>query len=291
MSLRRSLAIAAIALSFLAGRSAEARPAPDPLLLGSDIETAIETCLSHRTERVELMEDGETICWNSAIFPLELAKFAQLSPDAKRLVFSSRGGNVLTAITLANLISSLDMPVVFAGECVSACASIVAPGVTGARIHKSAYFLIHGITSFDSDTFLDDYKARKTAEADDNASPTMLGFAAPGAWNYYRVQWPRNEKYLMDRGISPDYMLEAEHRMIAAKDALGCPLELFDYFAILTREHILSHLGDRFSVVDDFADDWTDPRISEAMPYLKPISEDGVVAYSYEMHKKGCGAG
>lgn len=261
----------------------------DPRLMSDIVDARVIECLADTTERVELMEDGETICWNSAIFPLQVLRFSGLANDAERLIFSSRGGNVVTAITLANMISNLDLPIIFAGECVSACASVIAPGVTNARIHSSAYFLIHGITSFDFQTFKSDFVHRKTQEAEqegrDGFSPAAL---VPMAWNYYQVQWPRSVKFLEERGIAKDYMLEAETRMIDAKDDLDCPLELFDYFAVLSREHIVQHLGSRLSVIDEFAGAWEDPRLSVHMPYLRAISEDGVVAYIHEMNNKRC---
>lgn len=270
----------------LGGFAQGASASPSDALVGSAAEKAVEACISGSDETVELLSDGETVCWRSGIFPLQFLKLGEFMPDAKRVVFSSRGGNVLTAITMVNYLNEVDVPVIIAGPCVSACASVIAPGLDGGRIHESAYFLVHGITSFDAETFLADFQSRKSPE--DSADAFLVGLMMPNAWNYYRVQWPRTVGFLEKRGIPVSYMEEPEARMIAAKDALGCPLELMDYFAVLSRDHVLEHIGERFDVVDEFAGDWTDDRFDRLRGSLVPVSADGVVAYASALRKQGC---
>jgi hypothetical protein len=262
--------------------------ARSPALTGPAAEVAVEACLAGDGEIVEMLSDGESICWRSGIFPLQFLKLGELVPDAKRMVLSSRGGNVLTAITMANYLRGAELPVIIAGECVSACASVITPGLEGGRIHESAFFLVHGITSYDARTFLADFRARKGADDESAADSFVTGLMMPNAWNYYSVQWPRTVGFLEKRGIPVSYMTEPETRMKAAKDTLGCPLELFDYFALLERGHVLAHVGARFAVVDDFADDWSDDRLSKYREALTPISADGVVAYSAKLEQEGC---
>jgi|GEM_PF-3178101 len=257
-------------------------------LTGPDAEAAVEACLSGEGETVEMLSDGESICWRSGIFPLEFLKLGEFMPNAKRLVLTSRGGNVLTAITMANYLRGQEMPVIIAGPCISACASVITPGLEGGRIHESAFFMIHGITSYDAETFLADFRARKGADDASAADSFVTGFMMPNAWNYYSVQWPRTVGFLEKRDIPVSYMTEPEERMKAAKHALGCPLELFDYFALLRRDHVLEHVGERFAIVDDFAEEWSDARIGAYAEVLKPISDDGVVAYGSKLEQEGC---
>lgn len=259
---------------------------PSEALIGAAAEAAVQECLAGEGEAVELLSDGESVCWRSAIFPLEFLKLGEFMPDAKRLVLTSRGGNVLTAITMANYLRESGVPVIIAGQCVSACASVIAPGLMGGRIHESAFFLVHGITSFDADTFLADFKARKSDG--DTSDAFVVGFMMPNAWNYYSVQWPRTVGFLEKRDIPVSYMEEPEARMIAAKDELGCPLELMDYFALLPRDHVVSHIGERFDEVDAFAGDWDDPRLDRFRDSLEPVGDEGVVVYKAALATNGC---
>ncbi len=254
----------------------------DAGLTGPDAEAAVAECLEQPRETVAMLADGRTVCWTAGIFPVHMLALVNLLPEAERIVFSSRGGNVLTAITLANYLDDLDVPVIIAGQCVSACASVVVPGLRRARIHRSAFLVIHGITSFDGRTFMDDYRERKGL-ADDGRDAVMAELMVPNAWNYYRVQWPRSVAFLNDRGIDPEYMGNAEARMIRAKAQLGCPLELFDYFAVLSPEHVRAYLGGRLAIIDDFATQWDAPGVGETMPMLRKIDGEDVLVYRRAM--------
>lgn len=262
-----------------------AHAAPDPRLTGPQIDALVEACVSDDTERVVMLEDGETVCWNSGIFPPAFAAFQALAPNARRMVFSSRGGNVANAILLANRLAELDLPVILAGRCISACTSVIAPGLTNARVHSSAYFLVHGITSYNRRRFISDYIARKRMADGSTLDMLVAGFATSAAWGYYSVQWPRTLAFLDERGIDRAYMTEPEARMQAAKDALACPLELMDYFTVIDRDALRRFLGERLAVIDDFVED---PEAAGQIPFLRRIGTDPVYAYRSALSDRGC---
>jgi hypothetical protein len=257
----------------------------DPMLSGPDAEAAVAECLGNRTERVEMLSDGITLCWTAAIYPTDFLRFESLRTDAKRVVFSSRGGNVVTAMTLAARLTQLDLPVILAGRCVSACASVITPGITNARVHPTAYFLVHGITGLERGVFLDDYRWRKAPKEGEATPLESLSLAAEFAWNYYSVQWPRTLRFFEQRAIAHDYMREPDLRMLEAKSDLGCPLELMDYFAVLSRDHLRTFLGERLAMIEDFIDD---PAALSDKEYLQPISADGVLAYKGALREQNC---
>lgn len=276
-------AFAAAALALALGFASWAQD--NATLTGPQAEAAVEECLANPHERVEMLSDGVTLCWTAAIYPTDFLAFERLQSQAERVVFSSRGGNVVTAMTLAARLTQLDLPVILAGRCISACASVITPGITNARVHPTAYFLVHGITGLERKTFLDDYRWRKAPEEGEASRLESMVLAAEFAWNYYSVQWPRTLNFLDKRAIAHDYMLEPDLRMRDAKEALGCPLELMDYFAVLSRDHLRDFLGERLAMIEDFIDD---PVQMAASEYLQPISEDGVLAYNGALREENC---
>ncbi|MEO1408038.1 MAG: hypothetical protein AAFV54_16345, partial [Pseudomonadota bacterium] len=118
---------------------------PDP-----ETDQLVERCLE--ADGVSMLEGTDVICYNAAIFPEQFLKLNSL-PAASRIIITSPGGNVATARGMSTILDNRGEPAVIAGQCMSACAMVILPGLDEVHIHNSAHISVHGITMMDFRTW------------------------------------------------------------------------------------------------------------------------------------------
>lgn len=232
----------------------------------TETDRLVEKCLD--TDGVSMLEGTDVICYNAAIFPEQFLKLNAL-PEASRIIITSPGGNVATARGMSTILDDRGEPAVIAGQCMSACAMVILPGLDEVHIHNSAHISVHGITMMDFRTWWGWQK-------DDATPPPMALMAAQLGYDFgfmmHRSGAQHMEDHLEGQGVELGYIEDVSDQML--DDALkhDCRVDPKDYWGMLDADHITTYLGDRIIRMEAFAQSWHDPNNRVYKSITKPIA-------------------
>ena len=234
---------------------------PDP-----ETDRLVEQCLA--TDGVTMLEGTDVICYNSAIFPEQFLKLNAL-PEASRIIITSPGGNVATARGMSTILDNRGEPAVIAGQCMSACAMVILPGLDEVHIHHSAHIAVHGITMMDYRTWWGWLK--------DDASPTPIALmAAQLGYDFGYVLHRSGADHMRDhldgQSVELGYIQEISDRMYEAALIHDCRVDPKDYWGMLDANHLSDFIGDRITRIEAFAQTWDDPANTVYESVTTPIS-------------------
>ncbi len=250
--------------------AAFAASAQDELVFDrSDPETdrLVAECLE--TEGVNMLEGSDVICYNSAIFPEQFLKLNAL-PEASRIIITSPGGNVATARGMSTILDARAEPVVIAGQCMSACAMVILPGLDQVHIHHTAHIAVHGITMMDYRTWWGWLK--------EDAAPTPMALmAAQLGYDFgyilHRSGMDHMTDHLDGQKVDLGYIQEISDRMYDAALLYDCRVDPKDYWGMLDAGHIQEFLSDRVARMEVFAQSFDDPNNRLFKNIAQPISD------------------
>ena len=233
-----------------------------------DVETdrLVEQCLD--TDGVSMLEGTDVICYNAAIFPEQFLKLNAL-PPASRIIITSPGGNVATARGMSSILDDRGEPAVIAGQCMSACAMVILPGLNEVHIHNSAHISVHGITMMDFRTWWGWQK-------EDATPPPMALMAAQLGYDFgfmmHRSGAQHMEDHLEGQGVELGYIEAISDQMMDAALQHDCRVDPKDYWGMMNAEHITDFLGDRIIRMEAFAQSWDDPNNDVYKSVTEPIA-------------------
>jgi len=232
----------------------------------AETDQLVQQCLD--TEGVNMLEGSDVICYNAAIFPEQFLKLNSL-PEASRIIITSPGGNVATARGMSTILDNRGEPAVIAGQCMSACAMVILPGLDEVHIHHTAHIAVHGITMMDYRTWWGWLK--------DDAPPTPIALmSAQLGYDFGYVMHRSGADHMRDhlegQNVDLDYIESVSARMQDAALAYECRVDPKDYWGMLDAGHIRDFLGDRITRMEAFAQSWDDPNNKIYRDITKPIS-------------------
>lgn len=242
---------------------AEARPFDAPI---AELDELVEECLN--TEGVTMLEGTDTICYNAAIFPEQFLKLNSL-PPAEQIIITSPGGNVATARGMSTILDNRNEPAIIAGQCMSACAMVILPGLDQVHIHHTAHIAVHGITMMDYSTWWGWLK--------DDAEPTPIArISAQLGYDFGYVMHLSGADHMRDhlkgQGVDEAYIQTISDEMQAAALNYDCRVDPKNYWGMLDAEHIVAFLGERIIRMEAFAQSWDDPNNRIYKSITEPIS-------------------
>ncbi len=249
----------------------------------SDTETdrLVEQCLD--TDGVSMLEGTDVICYNAAIFPEQFLKLNAL-PEASRIIITSPGGNVATARGMSTILDDRGEPAVIAGQCMSACAMVILPGLDEVHIHNSAHISVHGITMMDFRTWWGWQK-------DDATPPPMALMAAQLGYDFgfmmHRSGAQHMEDHLKGQGVELGYIQDISDQMLGAAIEHDCRVDPKDYWGMLDADHITTYLGDRIIRMEAFAQSWDDPNNKVYKKITDPIAPQTYI-FNSTLSKTDC---
>ncbi len=263
------------------GLSAQAQPAISFDAPDTETDRLVERCLL--TEGVNMLKGTDVICYNAAIFPEQFLALNAL-PPASKIIITSPGGNIVTSRGMSTILDRRGEPAIIAGQCMSACAMIILPGLDKVHIHHSAHIAVHGITMMDYRTWWGWLKS--------DAKPTsfalmmaQLGYDFDYAMHHSGIE--AMEGHLKGQGVERDYIQTISDQMqVAAKD-FECRVDPKDYWGMLDAEHITTYLGDRIVRMEAFAQNWEDPNNKVYKDITEPIAPQTYI-FSDEFEAADC---
>ncbi len=256
--------IAALAC-LLAPLVTEAQSGPEFDAPDAATDALVERCL--QTEGVNMLEGTSTICYNAAIFPKEFLKLNDL-PAASQIIITSPGGNVATARVMSTILDRRGEPAIIAGQCMSACAMVLLPGLDSVHIHHTAHIAVHGIVMMKFRTWWgwlkDDAEPSKNA-----AMMAHMGFD----WRFAEYNSGRDHmrKHLEGQNVDLAYIQSISDQMQTDALAYACRVDPNNYWGMLDAEHIQAYLGDRITRMEAFAQSWDDPANTVYKSITQPI--------------------
>ncbi len=258
--------------------------AQEPIIFDSsdaDTDQLVEQCLD--TKGVGVLEGTDVICYNAAIFPEQFLKLNEL-PPARQIVITSPGGNVATARGMSTILDNRGEPAIIAGQCMSACAMVILPGLDDVHIHKSAHIAVHGITMMDFRTWWGWLK--------NDATPTPMALmAAQLGYDFGYIMHHSGAQHMEDhlagQAVEMGYIQEISDQMFDAALAHDCRVDPKDYWGMMDAEHIQRYLGDRISRMEAFAQDWDDPNNLVYKSITSPIAEQTYI-FTSDLKKADC---
>lgn len=236
--------------------------APDPAL-----DRLVDECLE--TEGVNILKDSDVICYNAAIFPEQFLQLADM-PPASKIIITSPGGNVATARIMSGILDKRGEPGVIAGQCMSACAMVLLPGLDSVHIHRSAHIAVHGVTMMDYRTWWGWLK--------NDAKPSQTNFMM-AQWGYDMGYTMHNsgrtqmKAHLKGQDVDEAYIQTISDNMEAAAKAHDCRVDPKDYWGMLDAAYITKYLGERITGMEAFAQNWADPNNKVYKDITKPIAD------------------
>ncbi|MEM7328303.1 MAG: hypothetical protein AAF437_06145 [Pseudomonadota bacterium] len=234
---------------------------PDP-----QTDALVERCLEQ--EGVSMLEGTDVICYNAAIFPEQFLKLNAL-PEASRIIITSPGGNVATARGMSTILDNRGEPAVIAGQCMSACAMVILPGLDEVHIHNSAHISVHGITMMEFRTWWGWLK-------EDANPPPMALMAAQLGYDFGFVMHRSGAQHMEDHLIGQDvelgFITAISDQMLDAALAHDCRVDPKDYWGMIDADHVRDYLGDRIIRMEAFAQSWDDPNNRVYKSITEPIS-------------------
>lgn len=275
-ALRSAAITIALAFPFAHAQADIAFTQPDPAL-----DALVETCLE--TEGVSRIGDDRVICYNAGIFPEQFLQLADMAP-ADRIIITGPGGNVATARIMSRILDDRGEPGVIAGQCMSACAMVLLPGLDDVYIHRSAHISVHGITMMDYRTWWGWLKN------DEQPSRTNLMMAQWGYdldYNMHNTGRTQMRAHLKGQGIDEAYIQSISDEMESAAEAHDCRVDPKNYWGMLDAEYITRYLGDRITGMEAFAQDWADPNNNVYKDITIPIA-DKVYIFDYDYEDAIC---
>lgn len=250
---------------------------PDP-----ETDLLVEQCLE--TEGVSMLEDANVICYNAAIFPEQFLKLNSL-PPADRIIITSPGGNVATARGMSTILDKRAEPVVIAGQCMSACAMVILPGLDQVHIHHTAHIAVHGITMMDFRTWWGWQK-------DNAAPPPMALIAAQMGYDFGYVLHNSGMNHMRDhlegQDVDVAYIQTISDKMLNAALEFDCRVDPKDYWGMLDTAHLETYLGDRITRLEAFAQNWEDPNNRWYKDITNPISDQTYI-FDNKLDEADCG--
>lgn len=259
----RTLALigAAFYASTALAQEPQAFDPPDP---GTD--RLVERCLS--TEGVTMLDGTDVICYNAPIFPEQFLKLNAL-PEASRIIITSPGGNVATARGMSTILDRRGEPAVIAGQCMSACAMVILPGLDAVHIHRTAHIAVHGITMMDYRTWWGWLK-------DDAPPPAMALMTAQLGLDFDYVLHSSGGDHMRDhlkgQDVDIGYIQSVSDRMLADALAQECRVDPKDYWGMLDAEHLRTFLGERIVRMEAFIETWGSPANNIYQDVTEPIA-------------------
>jgi hypothetical protein len=233
----------------------------------AETDRLVEQCLA--AEGVSMIGNGDVICYNAAIFPEQFLKLNAL-PEARRIIITSPGGNVATARGMSTILDNRGEPAVIAGQCMSACAMVILPGLDEVHIHHSAHIAVHGITMMDFRTWWGWLKEDRTPP------PTALMAAQLGydfGYVMHRSGAQHMEDHLAGQSVELGYIELVSTQMQAAALNHDCRVDPKDYWGMIDAQHIQAYLGDRVVRMEAFAQSWNDPNNMIYKDITEPIAD------------------
>jgi hypothetical protein len=244
------------------------------------LDPVIEQCLG--TEGVSFFEDTQTICYNDAIFPDKFLKLADM-PEADQIIISSPGGNVATARIMSRILDERGEPVVIAGQCMSACAMVLLPGVDDLRIDNTAHIAVHGIAMMN----YSDWFGWLKNGAKPGASDTMiagLGYNIP--YTMHKSGKDHMEDHLAGQNVEQDYIDAVSDAMMSDARDHPCRVQPNQYWGMLDAAHLQIYLGDRITHMERFIQSWDDPANNIYKAVTTPIASK---TYIFDDDYETCG--
>lgn len=232
----------------------------------SETDQLVEMCLE--TDGVSMLEGTDVICYNAAIFPEQFLKLNAL-PEASRIIITSPGGNVATARGMSTILDNRGEPAVIAGQCMSACAMVILPGLDQVHIHNSAHISVHGITMMDFRTWWGWLK-------DDATPPPMALMAAQLGYDFGFVMHKSGAQHMEDhlegQDVDLGYIQDVSDRMLNAAIDHNCRVDPKDYWGMIDARHVQAYLSDRVFRMEAFAQSWDDPNNRVYKAITEPIA-------------------
>lgn len=237
----------------------------------AETDQLVQQCLD--TEGVTMLEGTDVICYNAAIFPEQFLKLNAL-PAASRIIITSPGGNVATARGMSTILDTRGEPAVIAGQCMSACAMVILPGLDEVHIHHTAHISVHGITMMEFRTWWGWLK-------DDATPPPMALMAAQLGYDFgfvmHRSGAQHMEDHLTGQSVDVGYIQTISDQMLDAALEHGCRVDPKDYWGMIDANHVRDFLGDRIIRMEAFAQSWDDPNNNVYKRVTEPISDQTYV--------------
>lgn len=232
----------------------------------AETDRLVERCLD--TDGVSMLEGTDVICYNAAIFPEQFLKLNAL-PSASRIIITSPGGNVATARGMSTILDDRREPAIIAGQCMSACAMVILPGLDEVHIHNSAHISVHGITMMDFRTWWGWQK-------EDATPPPMALMAAQLGYDFgfmmHRSGAQHMEDHLEGQDVDLGYIQKISDQMLDAALEHDCRVDPKDYWGMMDADHIYDFLGDRIIRMEAFAQSWDDPNNRVYKSATEPIA-------------------
>lgn len=249
---------------------------PDPAL-----DAAVDACLE--TEGISVLSEHNSICYNSAIYPEQFLKLANL-PEADRIIVTSPGGNVATARMMSRIIDQRSEPVVIAGPCMSACAMVILPGADKLLIHRSAHIAVHGIAMMGFQTWFGWLKQ--------GAVPSQTDFMIAGlGYNFgyttHKSGQDHMQGHLAGQHVDQAYIDLISERMESDAAAHPCRVDPNNYWGMIDAVHLARFLGDRLVHMENFDQSWDAPGRTLYRDITVPIGDQTYI-FTEDYDDAGC---
>lgn len=248
----------------------------------SETDHLVEQCLD--TKGVSVLEGSDVICYNSAIFPEQFLKLNAL-PPASRIIITSPGGNVATARGMSTILDNRAEPVIIAGQCMSACAMVILPGLDEVHIHHTAHIAVHGITMMEFRTWWGWQKEGATP-------PPMALIAAQLGYDFNYMLHHSGANHMRDhlegQAVDIGYIQSISDKMLIAAENYDCRVDPKDYWGMLDTAHLRGFLGDRITRMEAFAQTWEDPNNLWYKDITEPIASQTYI-FESSLEKAECG--
>ncbi|MDJ0921885.1 MAG: hypothetical protein QNI84_12225 [Henriciella sp.] len=274
--------ISAFFIAFLVhAMAASASPDVDFVDGSPEIDAVVEACLE--SEGVSLLTEFDTICYNSAIFPEQFLQLNDFDP-AKQIVITSPGGNVATARLMSRILDTRGEPAIIAGQCMSACAMVILPGLDSVYIHRSAHIAVHGITIMDYRRWWGWLKGG-AEPAPMNLMMAQLGYDF--GFILHNSGLEHMEEHLEGQDVDFEYIASISDEMLIAAEAYECRVDPKDYWGMLDADHLRTFLSDRIRGMEAFAQNWEDPNNTVYKDVTVPISSKTYI-FEKDHEDAGC---
>ena len=251
---------------------------PDPAL-----DAAVEACLE--TEGVTVLSEHDSICYNSAIYPEQFLKLANL-PETRRIIITSPGGNVATARMMSRIIDQRSEPVVIAGPCMSACAMVILPGADQLYIHRSAHIAVHGIAMMGFKSWFGWLK-QGAAPSQTDFMMASLGYNL--GYTTHKSGQDHMQGHLAGQHVDQAYIDLISERMETEAEAHSCRVDPNNYWGMIDAEHLQRFLGGRIVHMEDFDQSWDEPGRTLYRDITVPIAEQTYI-FSEDYEDADCAA-
>lgn len=227
----------------------------------------VEACLD--TDGLSMLPGTDVICYNAPIFPEQFLKLNDF-PPASQIIITSPGGNVATARLMSTILDQRNEHAIIAGQCMSACAMVILPGLDSVEIHHTAHIAVHGITMMDYRTWWGWLREDAMPSAS-NVMMAQMGYDF--AYALHNSGRSHMRGHLEGQGVDIGYIQTISDRMLA--DALNteCRVDPKNYWGMLDAAYLREYLSDRLTRVEAFAQSWDDPNNTVYKSVTKPIGE------------------